>query len=120
MSIKIKRDTGMMGGASKVALEVNQAVVKKLKNNEEYIISSKDDVLIKAKQGFFGSEKKKVNPGDMVEIKINNAALLLFVVSLLAMFFGTQINPVVTLLGLVGGLVTVIYSTRKWFILEVK
>ncbi|WP_245890071.1 hypothetical protein [Rummeliibacillus pycnus] len=49
-----------MGGASPVSLQVNSQVVKKLKNNEEYTISSDSEKAnVKANQWFFGSEEKK-------------------------------------------------------------
>ncbi|PGZ97129.1 hypothetical protein COE51_15215 [Bacillus pseudomycoides] len=121
MSIKVRRATGMMGGATKVALEVDHQVVTKLKNNEEYTIPCEGEkVTIKAKQMFFGSEEKQVERGDIVEIKINNNALLLLVVSVMAMLFGDMISPTIILMGLIGAVVTIVYSTKKWFDLEVK
>jgi hypothetical protein len=120
MSIRVKRATGMMGGTTKVALEVDNQLVKKLKNNEEYTITSDaEQVTMKAKQLIFGSEERQVERGSTVNIKINNNAVLLYIVSLLAMLFGTMITPVITIIGLIGAVVTVIYSTRKWFKLEV-
>ena len=121
VSIRVKRATGMMGGATKVALEVEKEVVKHLKNNEEYTISSDaEQVTMKAKQLFFGSKETQVERGHTVQIKINHTAVLLYVVSLVAMLFGTIINPIITFLGIAGGVVTVFYSTKQWFKLEVK
>ena len=121
MSIIVKRATGMMGGATKVAVEVDHEVVTKLSNNEEYTIPCEGEkVTVKAKQMFFGSEEKQVERGDIVEIKINNSALFLFVASLMAILFGQMISPVVILMGLIGSLVTIVYSTKNWFKLEVK
>ena len=121
MSIRVKRATGMMGGTAKVALEVDNHLVKNLKNNEEYTITSDaEQVTMKAKQWFFGSEERQVERGNTVKIKINNNAMLLYIVSLLALLFGTMITPIITLIGLIGAVVTVIYSTRRWFLLEVE
>lgn len=100
VSIRVKRATGMMGGATKVALVVEKKVVKHLKNNEEYTISSDaEQVTMKAKQLFFGSKETQVERGHTVQIKINHTAVLLYVVSLVAMLFGTIINPIITFLG---------------------
>lgn len=121
VSIRVKRATGMMGGATKVALEVEKKVVKHLKNNEEYTISSDaEQVTMKAKQLFFGSKETQVERGNTVQIKINHTAVLLYAVSLVAMLFGTIINPIITFFGIAGGVVTVFYSTKQWFKLEVK
>ncbi|MBB5168977.1 hypothetical protein [Rummeliibacillus stabekisii] len=122
MSIKIKRDTGVMGGATPVALKVNSQLVKKLKNNEEYSISSDEGkVKVKANQWFFGSEEKQIESGSRVNIKINNTALLLYVISLIIVFAGgfTSIIPL-SLIGLIGIVITVIYSTKRWFKLEIE
>lgn len=121
MSIKVKRATGIIGAATKIALEVDHQVVTTLKNNEEYTIPCEGKkVTVKAKQWFFGSEEKQVERGDMVEIKINNNILLLYVLSVMAMLFGDRISLIVTLIGLIGAIVTIVSSTKKWFKLEVK
>ena len=38
MSIKVVRATGMMGGAARVAVKIDNEVVMKLENNEEYTL----------------------------------------------------------------------------------
>lgn len=122
LTIKFKRDTGVMGGATPVSLKVNSKVVKKLKNNEEFSLSSDaGKVKVKANQWFFGSEEKQIESGSRVNIKINNTALLLYVISLIIVFAGgfTSIIPL-SLIGLIGIGITVIYSTKRWFKLEIE
>ncbi|PFK46230.1 hypothetical protein COI93_05410 [Bacillus cereus] len=121
MSIKVIRATGMMGGATRVALKVDNEVVMKLENNEEYTLPSDvTEAKIKANQLFFGSKEKQVKSGDIVEIKINGLAMLLFIVSLIAVLFGSSIGPNVILFGVIGCFVTIVYSINNWFTLEVK
>ncbi len=122
LNIKIKRDTGIMGGATPVSLKVNSQVVKKLKNNEEYSISSAEGkVKVKANQWFFGSEEKQVESGNRVNIKINNTALLLYVISLIIVFAGGFTSIIAfTFIGLIGIVITVIFSTKRWFKLEIE
>lgn len=120
MSIHVKRDTGMMGGATKVALEVDNKVVKKLGNNEEYTISSDGkQVTMKAKQWFLGSKESKVDRGNTVSIKINNLAVTLYFIFLLVMLLGASIHPIVSFIGMAGFVITIIYSLNNWFKLEV-
>ncbi|WP_044642598.1 hypothetical protein [Risungbinella massiliensis] len=119
MSIKVKRATGIMGGASNIALKVDNQVVKKLKNNEEYIIQA-EKATVKAKQWFFGSKAKQVERGNTVEIKINNMALLFYIISLVLVLFGKMISPIIIVIGLIGVLGTIVYSTKNWFELEVE
>lgn len=121
MSIKVKRNTGMMGGASPVSLKVNSQVVKKLKNNEEYTISlDSEKTNIKANQWFFGSEEKQVEKGSTVNIKINSQALMLYLVSLIVVILGGFSNIILlSLIGLIGMIITIIYSTKHWFKLEI-
>lgn len=60
MSIKVVRATGMMGGAARVAVKVDNEVVVKLENNEEYTLPFEgDEVNIKVKQFFLGVKKRK-------------------------------------------------------------
>lgn len=121
MAIKIIRATGMMGGATRVALKVDNEVVMKLQNNEEYTLPSDvENARIKANQWFFGSKEEQVKSGDIVEIKINGIAMLLCMVSIIAVLFGSIINSNVILLGMIGLLVTIVYSVNNWFKLEVK
>ncbi|MEH7460070.1 hypothetical protein V7183_23565 [Bacillus sp. JJ1127] len=121
MAIKIIRATGMMGGATRVALKVDNEVVMKLENNEEYMLPSDvEEAKIKANQLFFGSKEKQVKSGDIVEIKINGIAMLLCMVSLIAVLFGSMIDPNLIWFGVSGCLITMIYSINNWFKLEVK
>lgn len=119
MSIKVKRATGIVGAASKIALEVDHQVVKKLKNNEEYIIEA-EKATVKAKQWFLGSKTKQVERGNTVEIKANYTALLLYVVAVAVTIFGKNISPFITVIGFIGMLGTISYSIKNWFKLEVK
>lgn len=124
MAIKVKRNTGIMGGASKVVLMVDEKVEKKLKNNEEHVITTaKDSITLKAKQWFFGSNGLKVNENDNVEIKINPMCMTLFVLSIALVFIaGISESREIKLIFGVGGLasiaVTLVYSVKSWFILK--
>lgn len=40
MEVHIKRNTGTMGGASNIALIVDGTTEKKMKNNEEYVLTT--------------------------------------------------------------------------------
>jgi len=122
LSIKVKRNTGMMGEASPVSLQVNSQVVKKLKNNEEYTISSDSEkVNVKANQWFFGSEEKQVEKGSTVDIKVNSKAIMLYLISLIVVFLGGFSNVILlSLIGLIGIIITIIYSTKHWFKLEIE
>ncbi|WP_379594571.1 hypothetical protein [Oceanobacillus locisalsi] len=61
MSIKMKRNTGMMGGTMKVSLSVDGQNVHKLSNNESYRIdSNKNTTKIKATQWFLEVRKRKL------------------------------------------------------------
>ncbi|EOP53422.1 hypothetical protein KOY_02846 [Bacillus cereus VDM021] len=121
MSIKVIRATGMMGGATRVALKVDNEVIMKLENNEEYTLPSDvKEAKLKANQLFFGSKEKQVKSGDIVEIKINSIAMLLYMVSLIAVLFGSKIDPNVIWFGVIGSLVSLVYSINNWFTLEVK
>lgn len=75
---------------------------------------------IKANQLFFGSKEKQIKSGDIVEIKINGIAMLLCMVSLITVAFGSMIDPSIILFGFIGSLVTMVYSIKNWFKLEVK
>ncbi|CAM4279968.1 hypothetical protein [Bacillus manliponensis] len=121
MAIKVIRATGIMGGATRVALKVDNEVVMKLANNEEYSLPSDvEKANIKVNQLFFGSKETEVKSGDIVEIKINSIAMLLFFVSLIAVLFGSTLNTNVILFGMVGLLVTLVYAWNNWFKLEVQ
>ena len=121
MSIKVVRATGMMGGAARVAVKVDNEVVMKLENNEEYTLPFEgDEVNIKVKQFFFRSKEKKVKDGDIVEIKINSIAILFMIVSIMAVVFGSSIGINIVVFGVIGALVTLVYGLNNWFSLEVK
>ncbi|MCG3794208.1 hypothetical protein ACWKT7_20455 [Bacillus toyonensis] len=121
MSIKVIRATGIMGGAARVAVKVDNEVVMKLENNEEYTFPFElDEANIKVKQFFFGSKEKKVKDGDIVEIKINSIAMLLLMVSMMAVLFGSSIGINIVVFGVIGALVTLVYGLNNWFSLEVK
>ncbi|MEM5642680.1 hypothetical protein AAHB52_15710 [Bacillus toyonensis] len=120
MSIKVIRATGIMGGAARVAVKVDNEVVMKLENNEEYTFPFElDEANIKVKQ-FFGSKEKKVKDGDIVEIKINSIAMLLLMVSMMAVLLGSSIGINIVVFGVIGALVTLVYGLNNWFSLEVK
>ncbi|WP_066192500.1 MULTISPECIES: hypothetical protein [Gracilibacillus] len=121
MSIKVKRNTGMLGGAMKVSLSVDGQQTSKLSNNEECIIdSTKDSTKIQAKQSFFGSPEKEVKDPVRIEIKINTMAVLLFIISLAFIFIGGMINHVIVIgIGLVSVIATMIYGVKNWFALEI-
>ncbi|SLK05471.1 hypothetical protein SAMN05880553_2488 [Bacillus toyonensis] len=60
MSIKVIRATGIMGGAARVAVKVDNEVVMKLENNEEYTFPFElDEANIKVKQFFLEVKKRK-------------------------------------------------------------
>lgn len=121
MAIKVIRATGIMGGATRVALKVDNEVVMKLENNEEYTLPSDvEKAKVKVNQLFLGSRETEVKSGDIVEIKVNSIAILLFFVSMIAAFFGSIFDSSVILFGMVGLLATLVYGLNNWFKLEVK
>lgn len=120
MCIHVKRATGMMGAATKVALEVDNKVVKKLGNNEQYTVSPESaQVTMRAKQWFLGSKERNVERGNTVRIKMNNLAVTLYFIFLIVTILGPQINPIVFYIGMAGFAITIIYSIKNWFKLEV-
>lgn len=120
MGIQVKRNTGAMGGAAKVSLSVGGEKVKKLSNNEKYRIdANQGPVKIKANQMYFGSAEIEVEDQSVVEIKINQTALLLFVLSMVFLLVGVMVSPLVIGVGVVGTLATMIYATKNWFDLKV-
>ena len=120
MGIQIKRNTGVMGGTMPVSLLVEGQKVKKLSNNEEYRIDANQSaVKIKANQMYFGSAEIEVEDQSIVEIKINQTALLLLVLSFVFLFVGVVMSPIVIGVGVVGTIVTMIYATKNWFDLKV-
>ena len=60
MSIKVIRATGVMGGAKRVAVKVDNEVVMKLENNEEYTLPFElDEANIKSKTILLEVKKRK-------------------------------------------------------------
>ncbi|ARO66160.1 Uncharacterized protein B5E39_3888 [Bacillus cereus] len=60
MSVKVIRATGMMGGAARVAVKVDNEVVMKLENNEEYTLPFElDEANIKVNNSFLEVKKRK-------------------------------------------------------------
>ncbi|WLV24278.1 hypothetical protein QR721_11620 [Aciduricibacillus chroicocephali] len=121
MSIQIKRETGLMGAASAIALKVNSNLEKKLKNKETFKIDAgAEPVKIRVNQWFFGSVEKEVEDGSTVAIKTNGLAIFIFFASLFMSVIGKNISPILTLIGFIGMVFTIIYATKQWFILEVE
>lgn len=125
MQVQVKRNTGFMGAASKIVLKVDEKVETKLKNNEEYIITTeKESVKIKAKQMYFGSNEIKVNDKEKVEIKMNPMCILLFVFSFILIFTSgifenREMKLVFALVGLCSIAITMVYCMKSWFVLKV-
>lgn len=125
MQVRVKRNTGFMGAASKIVLKVDEKVETKLKNNEEYILTTeKESVKIKAKQMYFGSNELKVNDKEKVEIKMNPMCILLFVFSFILIFTSgifenREMKLVFALVGLCSIAITMVYCMKSWFVLKV-
>ncbi|MFD1068253.1 hypothetical protein [Oceanobacillus locisalsi] len=66
----------------------------------------------------FGSPEKEVKDPSSVEIKINTTALFLFILSLIFIFIGAVISPIVIGIGVIGAVVTMVYAAKNWFKLE--
>ncbi|MBO1001728.1 hypothetical protein [Pseudogracilibacillus auburnensis] len=124
MEVKVKRRTGFMGAASKVVLLVDEKEETKLKNNEEYnVTSNKNSITLKAKQMFFGSNALEAKNGDNVELKINPICLLLYVVSFVLLFIavfndGREIKLLFSAGALILLIITSIFSVKSWFVLK--
>jgi hypothetical protein len=125
VEIKVKRNTGMMGGATKVSLIVDGKEEKKLKNNEEYIIATdKGSTTLKAKQWFFGSKEIEVKGNESVEIKVNSIGIFLYLISMVLIFSSVaidvrEIKLVLALVGIISIIITFIYTIKSWFILNI-
>lgn len=122
MTIKVKRNTGIVGFATPITLKMNNEVIKKLKNNEEYIISPESEkVTVEANQWFFGSEEKQVVDNSMIAVKTNSTALLYYTLTLAAIIVARFAHlPILSVIGLIGIAITINYSTKNWFKLEIQ
>jgi uncharacterized membrane protein len=122
LEIRVKRNTGIMGGTSKVALEVDGKEVKRLKSNEEYVVSSdKDSVAVKVKQWCFGSNELEVRDNAAIEVKINPVCIVLLFASLVLIMISGATDALklpLSALGVIGLIVGFFYSTKFWFKLE--
>lgn len=125
MGIKVKRNTGMMGGATKVSLIVDGKEEKKLRNNEEYIITNnKESTTLKAKQWYFGSKELEIEGNESVEIKVNSIGIFLYLISMVLIFSSVvidvqEIKFVLALVGIISLIITFVYTIKSWFILNI-
>lgn len=120
MKITIKRNTGFMGAASKVALKVDQQKVRALKSNEEVECNiQKDSAEVSANQWFFGSKAVKVSAGEKVEIQTNPTSLLVSVgvLALLIISFFLN-NLVVSAIGLLGVIAVIPYLIKNYYVIK--
>ncbi|MFP7170718.1 hypothetical protein [Terribacillus sp. 7520-G] len=116
MSIHVKRNTGMMGGLSKVDLIVDGQRAAKLANSENTTVTPDEgSVKLQAKQWFFGSKELEVNDDAHVEVRINMTALFLLLVALVCLILGVMITPLLTAAAGVLLLVCIIYGSKNWF-----
>ncbi|MEN2768982.1 hypothetical protein [Ornithinibacillus xuwenensis] len=121
MSIKVRRNTGVMGGMMSVSLLIDSKKAAKLSENEEFIVDSTNiPTKIKAKQWYFGSPEMEVEDDSNVEITINPIAMLLLFLSMALIFAGSLLLPVLTVLGIVSCFATIFYATKNWFVIKVK
>ncbi len=118
MKITVKRNTGFMGGASKIALKVDQQKVKALKNNEEVEVNIQgESAEVNANQWFFGSKGVKVAAGDSVEIQTNPTALLLFGIFVALLILSIFLKGIIIAGALlVCVLVVLFYSINNYYI----
>lgn len=120
MEIRVRRATGFLGFASSVALKVDNQLVRKMKNNEEYVLNTDEqNVRIKANQLYFGSHEKLVNADEIIVIKTNPIALILFLVSMALIVYGKLTHQLaISILAFPIILVTIVYAIKNWFVLE--
>jgi hypothetical protein len=116
LEIRVKRNTGILGGASKVVLEVDGKEVKRLKSNEEYVVASdKNSATVKVKQWCFGSNELAVNDNTSIEIKINPVCLVLLFASLVLIMISGATDALklpLSALGVIGLVIGFFYSTK--------
>lgn len=122
MSIKLKRKTGMMGGATRITIKADSEKLTSLKQNEEtHVDLPENQAQITANQWFFGSKPTSVKDGDNVEVRMNNSALLLYIFSMIALFTGLFTSYLIILIiGIVLIFITTIYAIKNWFVVIVK
>ncbi|BAC12332.1 hypothetical protein ACFQ4N_14415 [Oceanobacillus iheyensis] len=122
MAIKLKRNTGMMGGATRITVKADNEKLTSLKQNEEkHIDLPKDKTQITANQWFFGSKPTSVKDGDNVKVRMNNYALLLYILSMIALFTGLfTSNLILLIIGILLIFITMIYAIKNWFVVNVK
>lgn len=125
MEIKVIRDTGFVGRLAPINLLMDGEEIKKLQNNEEYIIKTKKkQVHIKAKQWFFGSQYYVIEQDETIRIKGNPIALLFYFISLIllliASFAGTGqlMQQVLAFAGFASITVTFILCVKRYFLLK--
>lgn len=123
MEVKVTRKTGLMGFALNVILEIdNGRQVRGLDSSESYRIrTDQETVKIKAAMWFFGSKQIEVTRSSVIEIKTNPLALFMYFGSFVLIFLGGFNNYpgeklVLLLVGLIGVIVTIIYSINNWFV----
>lgn len=79
MSIKIKRNTGWLGTASKIAIKVNGEKVAKISNNQEMEIEIPDETAqLKVSQTGMRSNEIEVQDGDVVEVTTSKSTFVIF------------------------------------------
>lgn len=116
MSITVKRNTGMMGGLSKVDLIMNGQRTAKLADSEGTTVSPGEGaVKLQAKQWFFGSKELEVYDDANVEVRINMTALFFLLAAMVCLILGVMIAPFLTAVAGVLLIVCIIYSSKNWF-----
>ncbi len=124
MEVKVKRQTGLMGGVAKVTLLVDGQETAKLKNNEEHVIHTEEpSIQLKAKSGLMGSRPIQTTSGGNVEIKVNPMCILLFIASIALIFMASmtdvqEMKLAFAIVGLVGVIATFVLSITSWFVLR--
>lgn len=122
MSIKLKRNTGMMGGATRIIVKADSKKLTSLKQNEETLVDlPEDQAKITANQWFLGSKPTSVKDGDNVVVRMNNSALLLYIISMVALFTGLfTSNLIILIIGIVLIFITTIFAIKNWFVVNVE
>jgi hypothetical protein len=122
MSIKVKRNTGIVGGMISVSLIVNNKKTTKMREKEEYIVDGTNmPTKIKAKQMYFGSKETEVEDHSTIEIITNPAAIVLSFASIGLTFVGSMLNIFgFVMIGFVACITTLFYSIKNWFLIKVK
>lgn len=124
VEVNVKRNTGLMGGATKVAILVDGQETAKLKNNEEHVIvTDKAEINIRAKSGFMKSRLLQTTSSANIEIKVNPICLLLFIISIALIFTASmsdvrEMKLIFSMIGLIGVIATFIMSVTSWFVLR--